>query len=176
MRPMPQRCLKPEIQVPPGAASRLSAAEGFRVMGRAAISMFEVVVIAAVGLVLSGCSTTGGSSGEDGTSLPNSRPGITEVDPGSGEETAVARILVEENPRQGKPERGSGGPKGGGILHLEITGETRVVREDGETLARATSADLAKGRTVSVWHTEVIMRSYPGQAAERVISIKVAKP
>lgn len=153
--------------------------------------MLEVAVMAAVGIALAGCSTAGGLSGEgeagrgmhsgETVSLPDARPGITgiitEIErvPG-GEAPSFERVLVEENPGQGKAEgySGSQAEEGRNKLYLDITGETSIFRRtsgDEENLARATSADLERGQRVRAWHEDVVAKSYPGQTDARVIMI-----
>lgn len=140
---------------------------------RATGLIVEVALIAAVGIVLAGCSTAGGSTrGGQSASLPDGRPNITgtitEVERG-GE---ALRVLVEEDPRQGKTENCL--KEGCDKLFLDITGDTRIIREasgEEEAFAPARAADLEKGQRVRAWHSGVVSKSYPGQAKAQVVVI-----
>lgn len=143
-------------------------------------------------VVLFGCGFSGSSgsaetgnggtgAGEGEASPPDSPPGIVgfvtnvSIEPGT-EGASVATILVEESPGQGKPGGCSKGPVGKGCnkLLLDITGQTSVLQELGgdKGLARVTQADLRTGQRVSVWHENVVTKSYPGRTGARVIVIE----
>ena len=150
--------------------------------------MLKIAVIVAVGVVLAGCSTAGGSSGEqkaggethggERTSVPDERPHIagivTEVKRVPGRESPPGkRILVEENP-EGCSK--SNTKEGCARLHLDVTEDTHIFRRIGneeETLVRARVADLQRGQRIHAWHTGALTKSYPGQGHARVIVIDV---
>jgi hypothetical protein len=160
--------------------------------------MLRVAVIGATVAVLGGCSTADSSSAseeEDGAStydgqstslsasLPEGPPGIegtiTAVAHFSdgGETSPLKRILVEENPDQGKPENCSKSQEGCNKLYLDITDETNIFRNVGsneENLAQATSTDFEMGQRVRAWHEDVVTRSYPGQTRAQVVVIDEA--
>lgn len=147
--------------------------------------MFRSAAVVAVGLVLAGCSTVGGPSGEQeaggGThgaeraSVPNSRPHITGfvtvLEPAPGRELPARRILVEEKP--GSCLRGNL-REGCDRLYLDVTDKTRIFLKagDGEkALSPASVADLQRGQRVHAWHTGALTKSYPGQGRARVLVI-----
>jgi hypothetical protein len=142
-------------------------------------------VLAAVGVFLAGCSSTGSSSGEgthDGAarggvraSVPKSSPHITgvitAVQRAPGTEASLGkRILVEENPEGCVKDKSY---KGCNKLYLEVTQKTLILRQVGgeEAFSQARAADLEGGHRVRAWHTGVLTKSYPGQGSARVIVI-----
>src|SRR5215207_6633217 len=148
--------------------------------------MLKVAAIAASGLILIGCSSSSGSSGEqkagegsqgeEHASVPDDQPHITgivtEVKPAPGAETPSGRrILIEQTPKRcSKGNRKEGCNK----LYLDVTNESRIFRKSGgdeEALVPARAADLERGQRVRAWHTGVLKKSYPGQGCALVVVI-----
>jgi hypothetical protein len=147
--------------------------------------MFRLTVIAAVGLLLAGCSNAGSSSAEaprDGGTLGGERVSVSEGRPDiagviteikdtpGAEARASKRLLIEENPGECSKSKSE---EGCDRLYLDATGETRILKELGGegVFVRAGVADLARGQKVRAWHTGVLTKSYPAQGTARVIVI-----
>jgi hypothetical protein len=146
--------------------------------------MLRLAAIAAVGLLLAGCSNAGGSSdgaprdggapGSERVSVPGGRPDIagviTEIrdTPGAGAR-ASKRILVEAPGKCSKSKSEDGCDR----LYLDATGETRILRgPSGEgDFVRVGVEALARGQKVRAWHTGALTKSYPAQGKARVIVI-----
>ena len=83
------------------------------------------------------------------------------------------RILVEETPDADC--RGGRGPLEPGCekMYFDVTGKTRVLREEGDTRrASSSAAELREGLRVSADYTGYdVAESYPSQTAARVVTI-----
>jgi hypothetical protein len=148
--------------------------------------MLKVAATTASGLILIGCSSMGGSSGEhkagkgsqggERASVPDDQPHITgivtEAKRAPGAETpSGSRILIEQTPKRcSKGNRKEGCNK----LYLDVTNETRIFKKSGgdeEALVQARAEDLERGQRVRAWHTGVLKKSYPGQGCALVVLI-----
>jgi hypothetical protein len=79
----------------------------------------------------------------------------------SGNESGYGSVLVDSAPA--------------GKASVNITEDTKVLRETDGAYARAAFSDIAAGQVLDVWTTGQIAESYPVQAWATVIVIRTKK-